>query len=333
MDLALFQAIQLFCCSMLHHRSSKILECLLHFNTKQLLQHFALNLSPSRALVDRRNAADALSSLVLLVPSALDMGLAKLHVSLLEHMRLPETLPMLFECVKDSDLVLRSYATSILAALHVDLSCYVRWTGEASAEPSNGNPLSKILSMLSEKAPETREAALTAILCMGAHASGAVGALGEFLLREKSPQLRILACRALQEIGSPHALQAVHCIQELVRKDREESVKVMAQEVLDHLGRSLSNSCPLPSRSQVGVQMVDDNPSAVTEAHVRQAIQHATQRSQSATAADLKESFQLCHPALVQDNPRWKAQLRDTLRTMVLRGAITKQPATFSFPQ
>src|SRR3990167_4288229 len=251
MDLAVYEAIQLFCCNAQFHRHSAILDCLMQFNTQQLLQHLMGNLNSNRNPQDRRNAADVLSSIVMLLESERYIKERQAFAELLSG---PTYLQVLLETMKDSDWVLKSYITGILANLHIEPSMYLTSvSGDVNFDIPNKkvkssysfNSIPKIIQMLQEKNLEIREAALTAILCMGPIASSAVYELGDLLLKEKNNSLKILACRALNEIGSPYSLQVVHAIQEVARKDKDELVRKVASEVLF----TLQTSCVVTSQS------------------------------------------------------------------------------------
>ena len=251
MDLAVYEAIQLFCCNAQFHRHSAILDCLMQFNTQQLLQHLMGNLNSNRNPQDRRNAADVLSSIVMLLESERYIKERQAFAELLSG---PTYLQVLLETMKDSDWVLKSYITGILANLHIEPSVYLTSvSGDVHFDIPNKkakssysfNSIPKIIQMLQEKNLEIREAALTAILCMGPIASSAVYELGDLLLKEKNNSLKILACRALNEIGSPYSLQVVHAIQEVARKDKDELVRKVASEVLS----TLQTSCVVTSQS------------------------------------------------------------------------------------
>lgn len=329
MDLAVYQSIQYFTCNPLHHRSSKILECLLQFNKKQLVQHFIANLSNSRGVEDRRNAADTLSSLVIYAPDSLK----KEHQLLLDTLASSENIPILVQCIQDDDIAICSYMTGVLAAINIEPSHYIPSSNNElskdSSRPINYSfqGIPKIIRMLEERNPESREAALSAIICMGPIANNAVEDLADFLLKEKLPQLRIMACKALYEIGTPYSLKAVQSIQEIVRKDKEESVKVVAQEVLDHLKTSFI------SHSEEYQDNHLKKPSLfIDEDIVKQAIVECQSalKSSSITASDIKNYFLHCYPNISKDHPRWKQQLRTILQEMVLKGAVHKSPATYN---
>ena len=328
MDLAVYQAIQLFCCSPIHHRSIKILKCLLQFNTKQLVQYIFANLNSSHG-VTRRNAADILSSLVLYNVNN-DVSIQKDLQNLLETLAMPENLSILLNFIKDDDFIIRSYITGILATLHVEPSLYLCNQNSSSKFSSKSNyysfdGVSKIIHLLSDKNIDIKESALTAIMCLGPVAATAVDDLDEFLLKEKSSNLRILACRALNEIGSPYAIQALGTIQEIIRKDKDESVKIVAQEVLDHLRKSSTADGSYVKSYQ------NESKCNVNESSVKKAI-YEIQSVQKAPVnfGDLKQYFLHTFPTISKDNPNWKKQLKETLKDMVYKGNVSKTPATFS---
>ena len=327
MDLAVYQAIQLFCSSPIH-RSNKILDCLLHLEPKQLVKHFLANLGETRSIDDRRNAADTLSSLVLYGEES--QILYREHRALLDVLSTSSNLSILTKQMKDDDIAIRSYITGVLANLHIEPSLYL---GDANPETSDTpsgsysfSGVTKIIRMLSERNPESKEAALTAIICLGPIAAAAVEDLGDFLMKEKNSQLRVLACHALNEIGSPYALQAVSCIQEILRKDKEESVKQAAQQVLDHLRTSSNSEGSNEIASNVDAKFIID------ESMVRKSISEcqAALKGVPVNVGDLKQYFLHCYPTINTANPKWRHQLRDTLHAMVSKGMVTKTPATFT---
>lgn len=288
---------QLYLTSAIFFRSPAIAYALLTYDTTLVVAHLLKGLAPTKQPLVRRQSADVLSSLALvaknpLPPSVLggQQSLPHAAANFLAALSEERCILTLITTISDADWVVKSNIFGVLGCLTVDPVRYVPSAHLVDVPASSASfsysfdAIPRVVSLLSSKTVEIREAALNALAALGPAAASAVPEVVEVILRDRMPHLRLRAVHVLNDIGLQACTQVAVELQEAAKKDKDDAVRKACAKLIEDLVAFSSSSAAAAAADLAPTANAATGHTTTAAASLAGAAASSTAASSSSTA-------------------------------------------------